>query len=265
MDASGLVALPPGLLLSPSDAAGWLALGAGAAVLLGRLLWDLAASLSTMTQHTVRRVYQKRVRCMGQHHTALRVSSIIIHGHTGTAHADRPHKRQVWGAVHAAGHGRHPCQAAGVIFLCTLTKNPGRNACLWSCRPDALYNNASCRMQQLEAAPTDASPSEAYPPPSATPTVQDANSSNARALQTLRSATVVSSVLQDTRGLLKWVGLGSALLLTGNLAACLAGAAVQEAWVLVCIRVRYEAVVRVLKQQMAELRDSQREFDQLLR
>lgn len=95
--------------------------------------------------------------------------------------------------------------------------------------------------------------------------VQDANSSNARALLTLRSASVLAEALQNTRGLLAWIGLGSALLLTGNLAACLAAATVQEAWVLVCIRLRYEAVVRVLQQQMAELRESQREFDQLLR
>lgn len=95
--------------------------------------------------------------------------------------------------------------------------------------------------------------------------VQDANSTNARALLTLQKASVLSSVLQDARGLLAWVGLGAALVLTGNLAACLAAATVQEAWVLVCIRLRYEEVVRVMQRHMAELRESQREFDQLLR
>lgn len=95
--------------------------------------------------------------------------------------------------------------------------------------------------------------------------MRDINSSNARALLTLRSAPVLAGVLQDGRGLAAWVCLGAALLLTGNLAACLAAATVQEAWVLVCIRLRYEEVVRLLQQHMAELRESQREFDQLLR
>ncbi len=45
----------------------------------------------------------------------------------------------------------------------------------------------------------------------------------------------------------------------------MAGALVMEAWVLACIRLRYDEVVAVLLKQTQELRECQRDFDRLIR
>ena len=52
VDTAGLVALPPLPPLPPEEASGWVTLAGGAAVLLGRALWELAASVQAMACNT---------------------------------------------------------------------------------------------------------------------------------------------------------------------------------------------------------------------
>lgn len=76
---------------------------------------------------------------------------------------------------------------------------------------------------------------------------------------------MLSGVIQDVRGILKWLCLGTAFIATDNLLASIAGALVMEGWVLACIRLKYDEVVAVLLQQTQELQESQSQFDRLIK